>query len=323
MQKPQPLFLISLDFELHWGVSYRLTVEQYKKNLDGTRDGINKTLQVFNENNIHVTWATVGFLFFDNKTELLKNVPKKLPHFAHKKFSNYELLNEIGNNEEADPYHFGWNVLKNIKEYKNQEIATHTFSHLYCLEDGITANDFRQDLLTAIEVGKQKGIKIESIVFPRNQFNEEHTAICKELGIIYRSNPDGYFYKGTKTEDQNIFIKGFRFIDSFINILGHTDFSLQECNNNDVLNVKGSRFLRPFSNKFKFLENLKIKRIFAEMTNAAKNGNAYHLWWHPHNFGVHTNDNILNLQKIISHFKFLEKKYNMKSCCMNEISNYL
>ena len=88
MQKPQPLFLISLDFELHWGVSYRLTVEQYKKNLDGTRDGINKTLQVFNENNIHVTWATVGFLFFDNKTELLKNVPKKLPHFAHKKFSD-------------------------------------------------------------------------------------------------------------------------------------------------------------------------------------------------------------------------------------------
>ena len=34
-----------------------------------------------------------------------------------------------------------------------------------------------------------------------------------------------------------------------------------------------------------FFKKLKMKRIKAQMTYAAKNDKLFHLWWHPHNFG--------------------------------------
>lgn len=44
--------------------------------------------------------------------------------------------------------------------------------------------------------------------------------------------------------------------------------------------------LRPYSAALKSLEPLKLKRITSELDCAAQEGLIYHLWWHPHNFGV-------------------------------------
>ena len=38
-------FIISLDFELNWGVHDVFTLEQYEKNLLGTREAIDKMLE--------------------------------------------------------------------------------------------------------------------------------------------------------------------------------------------------------------------------------------------------------------------------------------
>ena len=59
-----------------------------------------------------------------------------------------------------------------------------------------------------------------------------------------------------------------------------------------------SRMLRLFM-KNKILNYLMIKRIKNEIV-AAKNNEDYHLWWHPHNFGVNIRENIKNLDNILS-----------------------
>ena len=56
------------------------------------------------------------------------------------------------------------------------------------------------------------------------------------------------------------------------------------------------------------------------MTYAAKNKEIYHLWWHPHNFGYNTTENLQYLNEIIIHYKSLETKYDFLSKSMNEIS---
>ena len=82
MNLKQGVFVVSLDFELYWGVRDKLNIEQYGDNLLGVRKAIPEILRVFENSNIHATWATVGFLFFkltilnllDYNMELDKNL---------------------------------------------------------------------------------------------------------------------------------------------------------------------------------------------------------------------------------------------------------
>lgn len=317
------VFTISLDFELHWGVSHRLTVEQYKANLDGTRYAIDATLKLFEKHGIHATWATVGFLFGAHKDEILNYCPDQRPNFHHQKFNNYRYLDTLGDDEYADPYHYAWEVVKKISMVPFQEIATHTFSHLFTLENGVTADDFENDLVSAISIAKAKGISIKSIVFPRNQYNDVVIEICNKYGINYRGNPD-YFYHNPMQYDENWwYIRLMRGADSYLSFFPKICFEgpkSSEGENKQALNIPGSRFLRPFSKRLKLLEPLKIKRIKSELEYAAKNNKLYHLWWHPHNFGVNTKQNIENLSEILHQFNKLQTEYGMQSKNMGEFS---
>lgn len=58
-------FIISLDFELFWGVSETRTIESYKQNLLKTPEVVERLLMIFSENNIQASWASVGLLFFE------------------------------------------------------------------------------------------------------------------------------------------------------------------------------------------------------------------------------------------------------------------
>src|SRR5881392_4153933 len=84
------LFIISLDFELMWGVRDKKTVHSYGKNIQGVREVIPALLDLFDQYDIHATFATVGFLFCRNKYELIHHVPSNLPHYYLKKYSPYE-----------------------------------------------------------------------------------------------------------------------------------------------------------------------------------------------------------------------------------------
>src|SRR5688500_10340342 len=95
------IFTISLDFELHWGVSDRLTVDQYRKNLQNTRRAIKGMLELYDKYNIHVTWATVGMLFCRSKDQLFQYVPESLrPQYDIAGYSNYLVAKQAGENEE-------------------------------------------------------------------------------------------------------------------------------------------------------------------------------------------------------------------------------
>ena len=64
-------FVVSLDFEIFWGVRDAVKPEEYKNNLLAVHEVIPLMLQMFKKYNINATFATVGFLFFQNKEELM------------------------------------------------------------------------------------------------------------------------------------------------------------------------------------------------------------------------------------------------------------
>lgn len=311
------VFVVSLDFELHWGICSTLRVKDYHENLNGTREAIDQILETFMKYKIHATWGTVGFLFCRNKKEIEFFSPSSLPEFRNSQYSSYDYFSEVGESEEDDPYHFASHVIEKISKYDYQEIASHTWSHLFFLERGITNSDIDNDIASAIKIGKETGYTLNSIIFPRNQFKEGIRDILKKHGIkYYRGNIDAYLLKARKSGEHNNLIRALRLLDSYINITGYNTFSVND--DDEIINIPGSRFLRPYNPSLSFFEKLRLKRICGEMTHAAQNGLTYHLWWHPHNFGTYTAENIKFLKKILDHFTFLQSKYGMISRSMNE-----
>jgi hypothetical protein len=68
------------------------------------------------------------------------------------------------------------------------------------------------------------------------------------------------------------------------------------------------------------LDWLRFRRIKGQMLHAAKKGEIFHLWWHPHNFGMHTKENLAFLTKILEYYAKLQEKYEMQSLNMEEIA---
>jgi peptidoglycan/xylan/chitin deacetylase (PgdA/CDA1 family) len=318
-------FVISLDFELMWGVRDKRSVKNYGDAIIGARTAIKNMLHSFDKYKVKVTFATVGFLFHKDKKDLLENLPIIKPTYSNENLSPYPNIETyLGENEDEDPYHFGYTLTEQIKNRNFHELATHTYSHFYCLEPGQTIKQFEEDLKTAILVAKKNDININSIVFPRNQYNMEYLEICRNNGISsFRGNEKSRFYTSSNGERQTPIKRILRLIDSYINITGHHCYRFDEIKKSTPYNIPSSRLLRPYSKKLFFLERLKFLRIKNAMTHAAKNNLVYHLWWHPHNFGRNCKENIYILEKILKHYDYLNKKYSFQSITMQELSNEL
>ena len=84
--------------------------------------------------------------------------------------------------------------------------------------------------------------------------------------------------------------------------------------------LPASRLLRPYRPKELFLNDFKISRIKSEMSRAAQQGEVYHLWWHPHNFGHYPQQSMEGLGKILKHYASCRDKWRMNSLSMGEMA---
>jgi hypothetical protein len=309
-------FVISLDFELIWGVRDKRTIADYSANILGVREVVPALLDLFAERNIACTWATVGFLFFATKKGLLAALPARRPRYTDARISSYHYFNEVGADEERDPYHYGLSLIRRILDYPSQEIGTHTFSHFYCLEQGGDITAFRADLEAARRAAGTLGIKLASIAFPRNQV--AHLSVCREFGLrAFRGN-EGVWFHGARSEaEQTHLVRACRLLDSYLPIGGA--YGHEPAFVDGIVNVPASRFLRPVGNSAA-LERLRMQRITSAMEKAARRRRLFHLWWHPHNFGVHLEQNLAFLRGILDCFRTLQEGYGMRSMTMAAVA---
>ncbi|MCF6129898.1 polysaccharide deacetylase family protein [Flavobacterium sp. AS60] len=309
--------VISLDFELVWGIFDHIQISDRVAYFDNTLSAIPKMLALFEKNNINVTWATVGMLFNENWDEWNVNIPKAIPNYDNQKLDpyNYGLKYQKSG---FDRFFFAPNLIKQIKSVKGQEIGTHTYSHYYCLEKGQTIEQFDADLAQAVKMATKFNVELYSLVFPRNQYNKAYLDICSKYHLeTVRTNPDSWYWDTTKPE--TLFSKLARTGDAYLPI-GKKSYSADSIKSEGVVCQNASRFLRP-QHKFEFLNSTRLIRIKNEIIHAAKNGEVYHLWWHPHNFGIDTVNALKALQEIITVFSNCRETYGMESLTMKQISD--
>jgi peptidoglycan/xylan/chitin deacetylase (PgdA/CDA1 family) len=313
-------FVISLDLELYWGMRDLISLRDYQKRLAGVRQAVPAILDLFEKYEVNATWAAVGFLYYDDVEQLKQNIPQQIPNYHQSNLNPYQYVATLEKGSDQQ-LHFCPDVIELIKEYLGQEIGTHTFSHYYCLETGQTQEQFKADLLAAIAIAKKANIDTKSLIFPRNQYNQEYLRTMTDCGIkCYRGNETNFIYNDEKGIGERADKRIFRLLDAYVNLTGQNCYSWSKLKSSYPINIPSSRFLRPYSAKVKFLDGLRLRRITSGLEYAAKRGLIYHLWWHPHNFGVDLRENLRFLEQILQSYQKLHTQNQMQSLTMGEVA---
>lgn len=296
-------------------------IADYGRNILGVREAVPAMLDLFRRYHVRATWAAVGMLLFDSKKELRKYLPQRRPGYAVPNLSPYHALDEIGENEARDPYHFGLSLARQILDREGMELGSHTFSHYYCLERGQEAAQFRADLEASVAASERLGVRPTSLIFPRNQYNPEYLGLCAELGFrTFRGNQRSWMYRGAcEQEQQSRLRRAAQLADMYFDLSGDNGFTPRP--EGGLVNLPASRFLRPFESGRRKLDGRKLGRIRNAMSGAAMLGKSFHLWWHPHNFGADLNENVAFLGEILKHFAGLRDRYGMESLTMQEAAH--
>lgn len=312
----EPTLIISLDFELFWGMQDCSTLDEYQAHVLGGRKAIPKMLELFQKYDIHATWATVGFQFARTYNELQSYFPSDelKPSYSNKKLSSYNCFSYIGSDEATAPCFYAASLIDKIAQYSGQEIASHTFSHYYCREEGQTIMQFKADMEAAKKIAEAHGYHLSSVVLPRNQCVPEYTEVLKELGFTaYRDEENDWIHEKISFRP---LMRALRLVDVYIPLTGQGGYVPR--NESGIVNLIGSRMYKPFFKPLACLERLKVNRIKKQMLHAAKKGLTFHLWWHPHNIGVRTEYHLKQLKEIFEYYHALKEKYGMRSLNMRE-----
>lgn len=315
------VLIVSLDFELFWGMQDVTTLEKYESNILGGKTAIPQLLMLFQKYGIHATWATVGCMFADGTEEIIKYKPNDadMPSYSNPILSSYRILDQIaGCGEESAPCFFATKEIEQINSVVGQEIGCHTFSHFYCNEKGQTLDQFSADLDSAVKIANDKGFKLLSIVLPRNQCNSEYYDIIKKHGFTsFRSRENDWIHERIKFKP---LMKVIRLLDVYLPLSGYGGYYPQKTAG--MWNFTGSRMYKPIFTPLILFEGLKIHRIKKQMLHAAKKKLVFHLWWHPHNIGIRTDYHLKQLESLFKYYEELKKQYGMISMNMQESASY-
>ena len=219
-------FVLSLDFELYWGLQDTQPPAQSRESVLNVSRVVPGLLALFEKYGIHATWATVGGIMADGKSDWLRYNPDITPGYADPVLSTYRLKDAIGTEEYPSEMFFAPSLVEMIKNAPNQEIGSHTFSHYYVSEAGTTPEAFLADLDAARKIAEEKGCpRPRSIVFPKNQINNRCLALLSQAGYTaYRGEEGNWIHQKVKNVQ---FQRALRLLNNYLPITGSDSFTLE------------------------------------------------------------------------------------------------
>jgi peptidoglycan/xylan/chitin deacetylase (PgdA/CDA1 family) len=282
----KPAVVISIDLEMRWGRHDRLGLEGNGRDsefLDGIA-AVPDILRAFSSRGLRATWAAVGAIGCENWGEYFRLAPPPPryddPRLAIK--SAYADLDPQGR------LHFSPGTLALIATTPGQDLGTHTFSHLYLREPGVTKDDFKADLSAAAKISEMRiGRRPRSLVFPRNQAN-----FVDELpaaGIkVWRGNPVAWYYDRNESRNNKPLPRAWRYLDSVVPVS-----RVASAPEGDM--CRASAFVR--FDLPELLWRLHQRRLMREI-GSARAGETMHLWFHEHNLGRDTELRLRRLREL-------------------------
>ena len=311
-----PTLVISLDFELFWGVAGMVAIRDYGTNVDGVWAAVPSMLSLFRRYRVNATWATVGMLMCRDYAQWRARRPDVMPAYRNPALSAYR---HAGIARRHPRLFFGRPLVERILDAPGQELASHTYSHYLCDEEGAAPDQFAADMRCATQMAGELGVTLQSLVLPRNQVHAAYLDRLHESGIrVFRGNSEHWLYRNGHAAPGGLAGRAVRLADAWLPLRCAT--ARPGLVSDGLTNVPASMFLRPWSPRLSCMEPLRLHRMCGAMTAAARSGGLFHLWWHPHNFGINHAENLNVLEALLQHYARLRGEYGMASMTMHEFA---
>jgi peptidoglycan/xylan/chitin deacetylase (PgdA/CDA1 family) len=317
-------FVVSLDFELHWGMRDRFPADSPAGvALARSRAVVPRLATTLAERGVRATWATVGFLFASSGEELAAASPTVRPGYADRRLDPYR--EPVGASEEDDPVHLAGSLVRTVAAQPGQEIGSHTFAHYYCLEAGQDEEAFRADLAAAQAIAGRGGLTLTSLVLPRNQWNPRYGAAVRANGFTsYRGPQPSWAHQARSGDETTLVTRGARLAETYAGVgppptASWSDVSTQ-AERDGLVNVPASAFLRPYVPSRRALEPLRLRRLVSGLRQAAHRSRIFHLWWHPHNFGEYPEESFGLLHRLLDEVDRLARSDGLCSMSMGDVA---
>ncbi|MDD3534859.1 MAG: polysaccharide deacetylase family protein [Candidatus Cloacimonetes bacterium] len=184
--------IISADFEMAWAFRYSKRTKDYLAAAARERKHTPILVQLFEEYQIPIIWATVGHLFLESCQKGDHDWMTRIPHFDdHWRFTE-------GDWYDHDPYtdykkDSAWyapDLIELIlKSSVQHEIGCHTFSHIDCTYKNCPPQVLDDELMACKKAAKAWNIELKSLVFPGGTHGN-YGVLAKHGFKIYRKNTD-------------------------------------------------------------------------------------------------------------------------------------
>ncbi len=261
--------VISLDFELHWGVrDVRAVTPALTESLVASRTMVTTLAEIFAQREVRATWATVGLLFAASGREAEDLRPELRPAYRQAALDPY--TQAVGESEDEDPLHLAASLVRQLTRHPGQEIASHTFSHYYCLEPGQDLDAFRADLQAAQAAAATYGLRLRSLVLPRNQWRADFAPALLDTGFeCYRGPQPGWANRSRAGDDTDLAVRAARLASTYAGPPLATVGWDEVAEPSGLYNIPASAFLRPLGQRTRVLRPLQRGRIVKALRDAA------------------------------------------------------
>lgn len=182
--------IISADFEMSWAWRYTKSGADYLQKGQIERDNFPKIINLLEEYNVPITFATVGHLFLDRCSKGNHDWMQRIPHFDdHWKFTGGDWFEHDPHSDvKKAPEWYAPDLIQLILNSEvSHEIATHTFSHIDCSDKNCPPEVLDDELTACKKEADKLGVNLTSIVFPGGTYGNYE--VLKKHGLnIYRKS---------------------------------------------------------------------------------------------------------------------------------------
>ncbi len=248
-------FCISIDHELLWGrkdLDYKTFIPKIKRE----RAIIKKLILLFKKYDIPTTWAVVGKIF-----------------------------------EKGDPLWHGLDTIREISKLKNQELASHSYSH----------NILTEVAKNQIDAEMKNPRRFKSFIFPRNQVTSVN--LLKKNGFVS--------FRGKDNNEWEL-------------LALNPPPAYQPSKSMGIVNIRGSLYFVSGRGLRKYIpKGLRFMKAKMGMDNAIKQNAVFHLWFHPVDFADDTEKLFLDLENILKYADSKRKEGLLEIKTMSQIAKMI
>jgi peptidoglycan/xylan/chitin deacetylase (PgdA/CDA1 family) len=299
------VFTLSLDFELIWGTLDLFGPEGFARACEIERtEVIDRLLALLAEYEVPATWCVLGHLFLDQCPASDSPKHAEIVRPQHDWHPADWFANDPGGTEGSAPLFFGRSLVEKIRACPvEQEIGSHSFSHVIFGDPGCSAETASTELAECVRLAREMGIELRSFAFPRNRVG--HLDTLRQHGFNCFRGPEPNWYEADRWPE------AVQRLGRLFDVLriARPPVVLPRKDESGLWDIPGSAMYFPMHGRRRLLPvSWRVRRAVKGLDAAARERRVFHFWFHPTNLADETESMFAGLRSIFAHARSLRDR---------------